>query len=384
MALIKCSECGSEVSDETAACPDCGVAIVASAAPTTPPDAISVPVAVAPATAPKTGGRPIVALLALVVGIVVGLGSGNPAAALAKGEMPALSINVDLLAQYSVALAVLVNVLGFVIAGYHYSRRGVSPTLIPFKLMWSAGFSFLLVTAFYVHVGYASLRLMHSTVPAEANWYLGLGILFTATLRRYFLTRVGSMVYFIPCMMVGVAWEKGWIEVRPVPQVTEHFFQLPLPAVALVFGFGLVLAYARLVYPVLLRSVGGGAYQPVVITVSDEYSAFLPQGSCVYEVLTTGDSLYLAVETIKVHDKPLPWFSGPYTWRNWHLLESTRYVQLPRSAAKCVEYTDPMEVARPVGGITPNVMETKQPSPEPRSAHPRDEPHATTGPAPTA
>lgn len=36
MALIKCSECGREISDKAAACPGCGAPILASGAPATP------------------------------------------------------------------------------------------------------------------------------------------------------------------------------------------------------------------------------------------------------------------------------------------------------------------------------------------------------------
>jgi hypothetical protein len=377
MTLIKCSECGREVSDRAAACSQCGAAMAAVAIVDPPlpvvPDAAPVPAADTPAIAPPKSRSLVVplvvfALFALLLVLSVP-GTSKTGAVLPRDEMPVLNINVDLLAQYSVVFAVLVNILGFVIAGYHYSRRGVHPTFIPLKLMWGAGFTFLLLTAFYVHVGYASFRLMHSTVPSEASWYMGLAVVFTATLGRYFLARIGSMLYIIPCIIVGMFWEKGWIEVRPVPQVTAHSFQLPLPAVAFVFGFGLVLAYARLVYPVLIRSVGGGAYQPVVLTVSDEYRALLPHGSYVYEVLTTSDSLYLAVETISFHDKRPPWFSGPYTWRSWHKLESTRYLQFPRSAARCVEYTDPMDVGRPVGGSGMASMPQPPEGPEPSAGN---------------
>lgn len=370
-----CSGCGREVTDN-GACPQCGATMTVppppqrkSPAPVTPPS---------PAAPAKHYGI-FAALAALGLGLMTGIGMPPAGAGLPKDEMPILHVNVDVLAQYSVALALLINVLGFIIAAYHYSRRGVSPTLIPIKLVWSAGFTFLILTAFYVHVGYETFRLMRSTVPAEANWYMGLAVLFTATLRRYFLTRMGAMIYIVPTMFVGAMWQRGWIEVRPVPLVTEHSFQLPLPAVALVFGFGLVLAYARLVYPVLLRSVGGGAYQPVVLTLSDDYSALLSNGAHVYEVLATSDSLYLAVERIRHHSKRPPFFSGPYTWRNWHTLESTRYIQLPRSAAKCVEYTDPMELARPVGTGEPQATlgEPRTPDPLLQDEGPPATPHQT-------
>jgi DNA-directed RNA polymerase subunit RPC12/RpoP len=69
MALIKCSECGREVSDKAVACPSCGSPI---AAPSVPQSKSHVRVT-------RTGARwEGIGFVLIVVGIVVGM-AGNPA-----------------------------------------------------------------------------------------------------------------------------------------------------------------------------------------------------------------------------------------------------------------------------------------------------------------
>ncbi len=84
VALIKCSECGREVSDKAAACPQCGAPVVAqAAAPATPPPApaVAAPAAAPPVVKPRRRLRVttlvLLAVLAAVVYVVVKMSSGS-------------------------------------------------------------------------------------------------------------------------------------------------------------------------------------------------------------------------------------------------------------------------------------------------------------------
>jgi DNA-directed RNA polymerase subunit RPC12/RpoP len=80
MALIKCPDCGTEVSDAAAACPKCARPI--SAKPVQTRYAGTQTVRTRPATSPVTWGCLTIILLGLAVGIVpiiLGPGGGEPA-----------------------------------------------------------------------------------------------------------------------------------------------------------------------------------------------------------------------------------------------------------------------------------------------------------------
>lgn len=267
-------------------------------------------------------------------------------------DMPSLSIDVALVAQYSVAFAVAVNVVGFIIAASYYARSGVHPALLPLKVVWGAGLSFLVLTSYFAHVGYVGGRVMFFQPGSTSGegWYLFLAIILMGVLRRAALVRAGAVLYLFPCVVLGGLVRVGWVAVPPMPQMTAAAFRLPLPAFVFILGLAPVIAYAYVVYPNLVREFGGAAYQPVIITLNGDANGMVPPGTRVYEVFTTSDSIYLAVETIKPHDAPPPVPTGAYTKRNWHQLLSRRYLQLPRSAVTCLEYTDPLNVAPPAAG----------------------------------
>jgi DNA-directed RNA polymerase subunit RPC12/RpoP len=76
MALIKCAECGREVSDKAAACPGCGAPIAAAAVPSVQESHVRVT---------RTGAKwEGIGFVLIVVGIVLGI-AGNLALGWAAG-----------------------------------------------------------------------------------------------------------------------------------------------------------------------------------------------------------------------------------------------------------------------------------------------------------
>lgn len=71
MALIKCSECGREISDKAPACPSCGNPTSSKAQPAPPPPQF-IPIQSAPQKPPKAKTSPAawVALIAIIVGVI--------------------------------------------------------------------------------------------------------------------------------------------------------------------------------------------------------------------------------------------------------------------------------------------------------------------------
>ena len=75
MALVKCGECGSEVSDKATACPKCGNPIAAAAdiAHT------GAPITTTQATAKKFKGQQLLAAAACALGVIFLVAGGNSA-----------------------------------------------------------------------------------------------------------------------------------------------------------------------------------------------------------------------------------------------------------------------------------------------------------------
>src|SRR5215472_15757724 len=77
----------------------------------------------------------------------------DPIAALALAVPKPVATLAKTYTQYSVSFVVVVNVLGFVVAGYHYSQFGVPIASLPFALYMGAGLSFLIITGIHFYCG---------------------------------------------------------------------------------------------------------------------------------------------------------------------------------------------------------------------------------------
>ncbi|WP_248324887.1 zinc-ribbon domain-containing protein [Caballeronia sp. Sq4a] len=71
MALVKCGECGAEISDKAAACVKCGAPVETADHETKPPQSIKAVPPVASKSKGKTGCGPIVIAFLLIVGYAI-------------------------------------------------------------------------------------------------------------------------------------------------------------------------------------------------------------------------------------------------------------------------------------------------------------------------
>ncbi len=99
MALTKCTECGREVSDKAAACPQCGAPVIAqAAAPATPPTILAA--AASPAVKPKPRVRVatlvLLVVLAGVAYVVLQMRSGSSLRSAVAGPETVVSEMVSL------------------------------------------------------------------------------------------------------------------------------------------------------------------------------------------------------------------------------------------------------------------------------------------------
>ncbi len=271
---------------------------------------------------------------------------------------------VSTIATYSVAVAVLLQVAGFVITTQHYSRAGVGARAIPLHLTLAAGFSFVVITGFYLYVGAATATMAKSVGSwSDAQEVLLYGVSFTGffyiVLVMFLLRWPGTGLYCALCGLVG-----GVVGRVGVPSYWPTFSadRLVIPDLAR-FIIPLLVAlwlFARLVYPNLSRALGGGAPLPVIIKLAPEYEDFIPAGAEVYEVHSTPEFMYL--ELVFHPDHPgakAPGdgesIAGPLA------APPRRYLQVPAGAVRCIERLHPFVSSPPVHGVVSTIQTQREP-----------------------
>lgn len=250
-----------------------------------------------------------------------------------------VSVPVAIVVQYSVAIAVAVNIFGFVVATLHYARAGFHPARLPLRVIWGAGMSFTLFTWFFVHIGYASASLAKAGEPGEGLAYLMLAFMATHVLASYFLRYYGPLVYRLLCVGVGALWAFAGPP-RPLPLITPEVVTFPVPAFAVIVVLAFLWLYGNIFYGDLARALGGAAPSPVILVLTDDYAGVIPVGARVYELIADGASVTFELEFddasgVKRRDD----MTGVIIpFRNKY--PPVRYVRLPQSAVRHIEYTD--------------------------------------------
>ncbi len=178
---------------------------------------------------------------------------------------------VSTIATYSVAVAVLIQMIGFIITTQHYARAGVGARSIPLHLTIAAGFSFAIITGFYLYVGAASATMAKSVRTwGDAQEVLLYAVFFGGTfymlLVMFLLRWPGTGAYCALCQLIGYFvghyglpsyWPRLSAERLVVPDLAR--FIIPLLVALWLF--------TRLVYPNLSRALGGGAPLPVILNL---------------------------------------------------------------------------------------------------------------------
>ncbi len=261
---------------------------------------------------------------------------------------------ISTIATYSVAAAVLVQVIGFVITVQYYSRAGAGAGSIPLHLMLAAGLCFTVITGFYLYVG-AAVGTMSRSVStwSDAREVLLYGVFFAGFLYillvMFLLRWPGTGIYCAFCLLVGTL--VGRFGLPPYWPKFSSADRLVVPDLArfiipILFAMWL---FARMVYPNLSRALGGGAPLPIAIDLAPEYQHLVPEGALVYEVFSTPDFVYLELVFHPQHpsaraqgDRAPGWlpFAGP----------PRRYLQVRASAVRSIERLHPFETAPPARG----------------------------------
>ncbi|WP_158704988.1 hypothetical protein [Salinibacter altiplanensis] len=252
-----------------------------------------------------------------------------------------VTITVQNLSQYTVAGAVYLYVVGYIISVQHFSRFGVSIVQFPVTVMFGAGLSFTTVTYFFFHLGTEAVQTIEQAGVGTAVEAIGLMVLFLVTVANFLIFRPLFLTYCSLTILAGAVGAFTHLVDASPGQIVFHDPLVGIPALLLVAG-----AYSFMAYPNLSRALGGGAPKPVEIDLHEGHGDLIPEEKKVYEVLSTSDRLFLAIEPSTPLDPP----SGETKTRlfppipmRWPFAYGTEFTQISREAVRKVTYTNEWE-----------------------------------------